>query len=118
MLTRVAQDTERAVRAVEQAEGLLDEEAVEQARALLRELIAQDPDVEKDSVPRLHRGTRQDRIVSVHDPEMNHGRDSGGHRFGRLQAAAATNIKWPPITTVEVGASANEQDGPQAARPG
>jgi transposase len=67
MLTRVAEDAERALRAVEQAEGLLGEEAVVEVHALLRELIGQDFDIDQDGVPRLHRGTRQDRILSVHD---------------------------------------------------
>ena len=41
MLTRVAQDAERALVAVERAEGLLDEEPVAEAHRLLRELIGQ-----------------------------------------------------------------------------
>ena len=81
MPTRVAEDAERALRAVERAEGPLQEEAVEDAHALLRELIGQDFDIDEDGVPRLHRGTRQDRILSVHDPEMRHGRKSRQQRF-------------------------------------
>src|SRR5205085_7392122 len=69
MLTRVAQDAERALRAVEQAEGLLEDEAVAEAHRLLRELLGQDFDVDDDGVPRLHRGTRQGRIISTVDPE-------------------------------------------------
>ena len=42
MLTRVAQDAERALRAVEQAEGLLEHEPVAEAHGLLRELLGQD----------------------------------------------------------------------------
>jgi hypothetical protein len=64
MLTRVAQDAERALRAVEHAEGLLDDERVADAHRLLRELVGQDFDIDDDGVPRLHRGTRADRIVS------------------------------------------------------
>jgi hypothetical protein len=62
MLTRVAEDAERALRAVEAADDLLDETAVKGAHALLRDLIGQDFDVDSDGVPRLHRGTRPDRI--------------------------------------------------------
>src|SRR5215212_6605050 len=39
MLTRVAQDAERALRAVEQADGMLDEEKIADAHRLLRELV-------------------------------------------------------------------------------
>jgi transposase len=114
MLTRVAEDAERALRAVERAEGLLEEEPIEAAHELLRELIGQDFDVDEDGVPRLHRGTRSDRILSVHDPEMRHGRKSQHQRFdGYKLHAAATNTVEPLITTVEV-APANVQDGPQA----
>src|SRR4051794_36328776 len=64
MLTRVAQDAERAVRAVEQAEALLGDERVAEAQRLLRELLGQDFDIDDHGVPRLHRGTRPDRILS------------------------------------------------------
>src|SRR3954465_8317559 len=58
MLTRVAEDAERALQAVDQADGLLDEEAVKAAHDLLRELIGQDLEIDDDGVPSLHRGTR------------------------------------------------------------
>jgi len=114
MLTRVAEDAERALRAVEAAEGLLAEDAVKDAHALLRELVGQDFDVDESGVPRLHRGTRSDRILSVHDPEMRHGRKSQHQRFDGFKLhAAATNAEVPLLTAVEV-APANQQDGPQA----
>jgi transposase len=113
MLTRVAEDAERALRAVE-AGGLLADDAVSGAHALLRELLGQDFDVDEDGIPRLHRGTRSDRILSVHDTEMRHGRKSQHQRFDGFKLhAAATNSETPLITAVEV-APANEQDGPQA----
>jgi hypothetical protein len=114
MLTRVAEDAERTLRAVEQAEGLLDDEAVSDAHRLLRELIGQDFDIDDDGVPRLHRGTRADRIISTVDPQMRHGRKSQHQRFdGYKLSAAVTNTPKPLITAVHV-APASEQDGPQA----
>ncbi len=114
MLTRVAQDAERALEAVEQADGLLDDEAVRAAHQLLRELIGQDFDIDQDGVPRLHRGTRSDRIISTVDVEMRHGRKSSQQRFdGYKLHAAATNGSEPLITAVHV-APAGEQDGPHA----
>jgi transposase len=114
MLTRVAEDAERALVAVEGADGLLAEEQIRAAHALLRELVGQDFDVDDDGVPRLHRGTRPGRILSVHDTEMRHGRKSQHQRFdGYKLSAAATNTAEPLITAVEV-APACEQDGPQA----
>jgi transposase len=114
MLTRVAQDAERALAAVERAGGLLDEKRVAEAHRLLRELIGQDFDVDSDGIPRLHRGTRTDRIISTADPEMRHGRKSQHQRFdGYKLSAAATNTSQPLLTAVDV-APASEQDGPQA----
>lgn len=114
MLTRVAQDAERALRAVGQADALRDDEAVGEAHRRLRELIGQDFDIDSDGVPRLHRGTRADRIISVVDPEMRHGRKSQHQRFdGFKLSAAVTNTPAPLITAVEI-APASAQDGPQA----
>jgi hypothetical protein len=114
MLTRVAQDAERALQAVEQADGLLGDENVGDAYRLLRELIGQDFDIDDDGIPRLHRGTRADRIISTVDPEMRHGRKSQHQRFdGYKLSASTTNTSEPLITAVEV-APACEQDGPQA----
>ena len=114
MLTRVAQDAERALEAVGQADGLLDDEAVKAAHGLLRELIGQDFDIDQDGVPRLHHGTRPGRIISTVDPEMRHGRKSSQTRFdGYKLSAAATNTSEPLITAVHV-APGGETDGPQA----
>jgi transposase len=115
MLTRVAQDAERALRAVERTAGLLEDERVSEAHALLRELIGQDFDVDDEGVPRLHRGTASRRIISTVDTEMRHGRKSSSQRFdGYKIHAAVTNTEVPLITAVDVTA-ASEQDGPQAS---
>jgi hypothetical protein len=114
MLTRVAQDAERALEAVEQADGLLDDEAVRAAHDLLRELIGQDFEIDEEGVPRLHRGTASGRVISTVDTEMRHGRKSSQQRFdGYKLSAAATNASEPLIVAVHV-APAGEQDGPQA----
>lgn len=115
MLTRVAQDAERALQAVERADGLRDDERVTDAHRLLRELIGQDFDIDEDGVPRLHRGTASDRIISTVDREMRHGRKSQHQRFdGYKLSAAVTNTAEPLITAIAV-APASEQDGPQTA---
>jgi transposase len=114
MLTRVAQDAERALQAVEQAGGLLEDEAVAEAHRLLRDLVGQDFDVDEDGVPRLHRGTRPERVISTVDPQMRHGRKSSQTRFdGYKLSASATNTAEPLICAVDV-CPADETDGPQA----
>jgi hypothetical protein len=114
MLTRVAQDAQRALLAVEQADGLLEDEPVRAAYELLADLIGQDFDVDQDGVPRLHRGTRSGRIISTIDPEMQHGRKSSSQRFdGYKLSAAVSNTSEPLIIGVHV-APGGESDGPQA----
>lgn len=114
LLTRVAQDAGRALRAVEQVPGLAQAEAVAEAAALLRELVGQDFDLDEDDVPRLRRGTAKERILSVHDPEMRHGRKSQSQRFdGYKIHAAATVGPQPLLTAVEV-TPASAHDGHQA----
>ncbi len=114
MLTRVAQDAERALRAVEAAAGLLEHEAVAEAHRLLRELVGQDFEVDDDGVPRLFRGTRPGRIISTVDPDMRHGRKSASQRFDGFKLhVAVTNSGVPLITAVEVG-DASAHDGAHA----
>ncbi len=81
MLTRVAQDAERALQSIERADGLLEDEHVKAAHDLLRELLGQDFDIDQDGAPRLHRGTRSDRVISTVDTEMRHGRKEPASAF-------------------------------------
>jgi hypothetical protein len=114
MLTRVAQDALLALGAIAQADGLLEDRAVAEAHRLFEDLVGQDFDLDEDNIPRLHRGTRPDRIVSTVDVEMRHGRKSAQTRFdGYKLSATATNTKVPLITAVDI-APAGEQDGPRA----
>ena len=114
LLTRVAQDAERALRAVEREPELLAAAPVAEAASLLRELIGQDFELDDDGVPRLRRGTAPRRILSVHDPEMRHGRKSERQRFDdyKLHATASTG-RQPLLTAVEV-APACEPDRERA----
>lgn len=102
LLTRVAQDAERALRAVEQVPELAAVESVAEAASLLRELIGQDFEVDEDDVPRLRCGTAKDRILSVHDPEMRHGRKSERQRFDGYKLHAAAAIEAPLLTAIDV----------------
>jgi transposase len=114
MLTRVAQDAERALTAVERATALLENEHVAEAHELLRELIGQDFEVDEGGVPRLHRGTASQRIISTVDPEMRHGRKSKHQRFDGYKLSAATSNTPEPLITALTVAPASERDGPQA----
>ena len=102
LLTRVAQDAERALRAIEADQELAAAEPVAQALRLLRDLIGQDFELDEDDVPRLRRGTAKDRILSVHDPEMRHGRKSQRQRFDGYKIHAAAAAEAPLLTAIEV----------------
>lgn len=102
LLTRVAQDAERALRALEAEPELAACESVAEAARLLRELIGQDFEVDGDDVPRLRRGTAKDRILSVHDPEIRHGRKSERRRFDGYKIHATAAVEAPLLTAIEV----------------
>jgi len=57
------------------------EKEVREAMRLLEQLVEQDVEVREDGGAQLKQGVAKDRIVSVHDPEMRHGRKSRRVRF-------------------------------------
>jgi len=69
---------------------LADEDAESQqitaAGQLLGQLIEQDVELTGEQA-KLKAGVSRDRIVSVHDPEMRHGRKSRSKRFDGHKAA-------------------------------
>jgi hypothetical protein len=77
-----------------------DKELVAAAGVLARILTQ---DIERDaSGPRLKRGVAPDRLISVHDPEMRHGRKSRSQRFNGHKAQIAVDTDSQLITAVEV----------------
>src|SRR5438128_67074 len=52
--------------------------------------------------PRLKPGVAPERLISVHDPEMRHGRKSSSHRFNGHKAQVAVDTDSQLITAVEV----------------
>jgi hypothetical protein len=77
-----------------------DQELVAAAGMLAR-LLAQDIECDEHG-PRLKRGVAPDRLISVHDPEMRHGRKSSSHRFNGHKAQVAVDTDTQLITAVEV----------------
>ncbi len=68
-----------------------DKELVAAAEVLAR-ILAQDVDRDENG-PRLKRGVAPDRLISVHDPEMRHGRKSSSHRFNGHKAQVAVDTR-------------------------
>jgi Transposase DDE domain len=87
-----------------------------EARGLLEPVIDQDIDEEPtDGVgPAIRQGVAPDRVVSVVDPEMRHGRKSHSSRVDGYKAHVLTDHDSELILGVAVTA-ANDPDGPEAA---
>jgi transposase-like protein DUF772/DDE family transposase len=104
-------DQVRRARAALAAGGPEDTALVE-AAGLLSRVLQQD--VERPtSGPTLKQGTAPDRLVSIHDPEMRHGRKSARKRFDGHKAAVAVDTDSQLITAVAVQAG-NAPDAAQA----
>ena len=112
LLAEVARDAARVLRAVE-ADELLAGPAIAEAATVLREIIGQEFEVADDDVPRVRAGRRARQIVSAHDPEMRHGRQSSARRFTGYKLHAAAASEAPILTTIALSAG-NEHDGQQA----
>ena len=71
------------------------------AAQLLGQLLHQDVDRPATGL-RFQQGVSRDRIVSVHDPEMRHGRKSRNQRFDGYKAGVAVDPESQIITAVAV----------------
>ncbi len=85
---------------------------VYEAAGLLTQLLMQDIERQADG-SRLKQGVSPDRVVSVHDPEMRHGRKSATRRFDGHKAAIAVDPESQLITAADV-LPGNAQDHERA----
>lgn len=94
----------------------VDNDALADARELLERIIDQDIDAQPDDGqgPAIRHGVAKDRVVSVVDPEMRHGRKSPSKRVDGYKAHIITDHDNELILGVATTA-ANVADGPQAA---
>lgn len=86
---------------------VLEAEDVTEQERLAGELLAQvtDQDVEPDEEGRfrIRRGVAKDRVISVTDPEMRHGRKSKNKRFDGYKLHVSEEPETELITGVAVG---------------
>jgi transposase len=82
-------------------EGKVGRKRIVRAAELMKQLISQDVERDEGKVA-LKEGVARDRVVSVHDPEMRHGRKSSSRRFDGYKAAIAVDAESQLITAVEV----------------
>jgi len=83
-----------------------------EAAVLLAQLLMQDIEREVEGA-HLKQGVSPDRVVSVHDPQMRHGRKSAKRRFDGHKAAIAVDPESQLITAADVLAG-NVQDHERA----
>jgi transposase len=105
-LRGIVADAQRLMRLAQErratlAEGDPERQQIAAAGQLLGQLIDQDVDLTGGQV-KLKEGVSRDRIVSVHDPEMRHGRKSSSRRFDGHKAAIGVDAESQLITAVDV----------------
>jgi transposase len=117
VLGEIVADADRLLELARQArtgllEGSAGEAALVEAAGLLSRVLVQD--VERRAAGAvLRQGVAADRLVSVHDPELRHGRKSASKRFDGHKAAVAVDTDEQLITAVAV-LPGNAQDHEQA----
>ncbi len=87
-------------------------DAITQAVTLLEQLVEQDIEVREDGESRLKQSVAKDRIVSVHDPEMRHGRKSKQTRFDGHKGEIVVDTESGTILDASTKAgNAHDADG-------
>lgn len=116
-LASIVADADRLLDAVRAArgqreEGSPEDRALVEAAGLLSRVLQQDVKRREDG-PVLRQGVARDRMPSVHDPEMRHGRKSSAKRFDGHKLQMAADAESQLITDVAVLAG-NAPDREQA----
>ena len=104
LLTQIVQDGRRLLSLAEQARQEHPEhaEAIQADAALLERLIRQDVEEKPGGGCQVKEGTEKDRLISVHDTEMRHGRKSASKTFNGHKTAVAVDMESQLICGVEV----------------
>jgi hypothetical protein len=105
-LAGIVADAERLLAEVRAARGQLvadslADRALVEAAGLLSRVLQQDIERCEDG-PALREGVAKDRMPSVHDPEMRHGRKSKAKRFDGHKVQVAVDVESQLITDVAV----------------
>ena len=104
LLTQIVQDGRRLLSLADQSRQEHPEhgEAIQAEAALLERLIRQDVEEKPGGGFQIKQGTEKDRLISVHDPEMRHGRKSASKTFNGHKTAVAVDMDSQLICGVEV----------------
>jgi len=114
-LKGLVEDAERLLELARQArarvsEGGRAERRLLAASQLLSQLLLQDVERRADGNVSIRRGTSGERVPSVHDPEIRHGRKSEAVRFDGHKLGLAVDTQDQLITAVDVMAGSAPDD--------
>jgi transposase len=105
-LGEIVADADRLLEMVRVARGKLEAGSPEDrvlvvAAGMLSRVLMQDVE-RKDDGPDIRQGVSKDRVLSVHDPDVRHGRKSKRQLFDGHKAQVAVDTESQLITAVEV----------------
>ena len=106
-LRTVVADADRVLEVVRQRRSELQpssaqDRALAAAAGLLSQVLAQDIERTPAAGPTIHRGVSRDRMPSVHDPDVRHGRKSKRKRFDGHKAAVVVDTDSQIIVAMDV----------------
>jgi IS5 family transposase len=105
-LGRLVADARAALAALpDEGAGGADEDEIRRvqlARTLLEQVLAQDVEAGDDGQPQLRQGVSRDRMPSITDPEMRHGRKSASRKWSGYKQHITTDPETELVTAVAV----------------
>lgn len=115
LLGQLVEDAERVLELARRvrggcAPGSQAEEDLVKASEVLGQVLAQDVERKPEGEVEIRQGTSAERVCSVHDPEMRHGRKSKTTRFDGHKLAVAVDVESQVITAVDVMAGSAKDD--------
>src|SRR5215470_2000928 len=123
LLGQLVEDAERVLELARRmrggcAPGSEVEEQLVTASEVLGQVLAQDVERKSDDEVGIRQGTSAERVCSVHDPEMRHGRKSKTTRFDGHKLGVGVDVESQVITAVDVmaGSAKDDEDSLELAR--
>lgn len=104
-LGRLVADARAALAALPAVEGEPEDEEAKRAglaRALLEQVLSQDVEDDEDGRPQLRQGVTPERVPSVTDPDMRHGRKSAARKWTGYKQHVTTDPETELVTAVVV----------------
>ena len=123
LLGQLVKDAERVLELARRmrggcARGSQDEDDLVKASEVLGQVLAQDVERKPDGEAEIRQGTSAERVCSVHDPEMRHGRKSKTTRFDGHKLGVAVDVESQVITALDVmaGSAKDDEDSLELAK--